>query len=66
MLVKGWIRPSVSPYSNPILYTLKKTVKLHTYICFCILNANTKLEVFLYIVLMIFWTSWAKLNTLLV
>ena len=46
MLAKGWIKPSVSPYSSPVLFVQKKTGKLQMCKDFRALNANTKLDVF--------------------
>ena len=47
MLAKGWIKPSVSPYSSPVLFVQKKIGKLQICIDFHALNANMKLNVFL-------------------
>ena len=46
MLAKGWIKPSVSLYSIPVLFVQKKTGELLVCINFCAQNANTKLDVF--------------------
>ena len=46
MLEKGWIKPSVSPYSSPILLIQKKTEELWICIDFHALNGNTKLYFF--------------------
>ena len=45
MLAKGWIIPSVSPYSSPVLFIQKKTGKLWMCIEFHALNANIKLNI---------------------
>ena len=47
MLAKGWIKPSLSPYSSSVLSIRKKTGELQIYIDFRALNANTKLDVLL-------------------
>ena len=46
MLVKGWIRPSVSPYSAPILFVHKKTGELRMSVNFRSLNKQTRLDMF--------------------
>ena len=46
MLVKGWIKPSVSPYSSPVLFVLIKTGKLRMYIDVHALNINMQLNAF--------------------
>ena len=46
MLAKGWIKPSVSPYSSLILFIQKNIGELQICIDFCGLNANTKLDEF--------------------
>ena len=46
MLVKGWIRPSVSPYGAPILFLRKKTSELCMCVDFCSLNKQTLLDLF--------------------
>ena len=38
-LSKGWIRPSVSPYGAPILFTRKKTGELRMCVDFRMLNS---------------------------
>ena len=43
-LAKGWIKASVSPYGDPILFVSKKEVMLHIYINFRILNKKTKTD----------------------
>ena len=48
MLAKGWIKPNVSLYSSPALFVRKKTAELQMCIGFHELNANTKLDVFLF------------------
>ena len=64
---KGWIKPNVSPYGSPTLFVPKKTGKLRTCIDFCALDAKMKLDFFfLYLVLLIFWTTWVKLTILVV
>ena len=46
MITKGWIRPSVSPYSTLIILVLKKTGKLRMCVDFRALNSNIQLDVF--------------------
>ena len=46
MIVKGWIRLSVSPYNAPILFVCKKTGELRMCVDFQALNSNTQLDVF--------------------
>ena len=46
MLVKGWIKPSVSPNGSPVLFVQKIIGKLQMHIDFCALNANKNLNVF--------------------
>ena len=46
LLEKGWIRPSCSPYGASIIFMHKKTGNLHMCINFCMLNHQTKLDVF--------------------
>ena len=46
MIVKGWIRLSVSPYSAPILFVHKKTGKLQMCVDFKALNSNMQLDIF--------------------
>ena len=46
MLVKGWIRPSVSPYGAPILFVRKKTGELRMCVDFRSLNKQTRLDMF--------------------
>ena len=46
MLTKGWIKPSASLYSSPVLFIQKKTGELQMRIDLYALNANTKLDVF--------------------
>ena len=46
MIVKGWIRLSVSPYGALILFVHKKTSKLRMCVDFQALNSNTQLDVF--------------------
>ena len=45
MLVKGWIKPSVSPYGGLVLFVQNKTGELQVCIDFHALNANIKLDV---------------------
>ena len=47
MIAKGWIRPSVSLYSAPILFVRKETGELCMCVDFQSLNSNTQLDVFL-------------------
>ena len=46
MLAKGWIRPSISPYSAAILFVCKRTGELHICVDFCSLNKQTHLDMF--------------------
>ena len=46
MIMKGWICPSVSPYSTPILFVCNKTGKLQMCVDFWALNSNMQLDVF--------------------
>ena len=46
MIAKGWIFPSVSPYSAQILFVHKKTAELRIFVDFWALNSNTWLDVF--------------------
>ena len=48
MLAKGWIKPSISPYSSPVLFFQKKTGKLWMCIDFYALNANSKVRYFFF------------------
>ena len=47
MLAKTWIKPSLSPYSSPLLFVQKKTGELQMCIDFPALKANIKIDVFL-------------------
>ena len=42
MVAKGWIKPSVSPYINPILFVQKKTRELQMYTEFSAINTIIK------------------------
>ena len=64
MPANGWIKPSVSPYSSTVLFVQKNTRKLCICIEFRADDANTKLDIFPYLILLIFWINWAKPNTL--
>ena len=46
MFKKGWICPSVLPYSAPILFVHKKTQELHMYVNFRNLNRQIRLDMF--------------------
>ena len=46
MLEKGWISPSVLPYSVPILFVRKKMGELRMCIDFCSLNCQTRPDMF--------------------
>ena len=46
ILMKGWIRPSVSPYGAPILFVRKKTGELRMCVDFRSLNKQTRLDMF--------------------
>ena len=47
LLEKGWIQPSYSLYRAPKIFVHKKTSNLRMCIDFCMLNHQTKLDVFL-------------------
>ena len=47
MLEKGWIRPNIFPYGSPVFFVRKKNGELQMCIDFCVLNANTKLDILL-------------------
>ena len=46
MIMKGWIRLSVSPDGAPILFVYKKTGKLRMCVDFRALNSKMQLDVF--------------------
>ena len=46
MLAKGWIKPSVSKYSNPVLFIRKITGEFQMWIYFHSLITNIKLVAF--------------------
>ena len=47
MIMKGWIRLSVTPYGTSILFMCKKTGKLRMCVDFQALNSNMQLDIFL-------------------
>ena len=44
--MKGWIKPSISPYGSPVLFVRKKTGELDMCMDFYTLNANIILDIF--------------------
>ena len=45
-LEKGWIRPSCSPYGDPIVFIWKKTGELHMVVDYRALNRQTKKDIY--------------------